>query len=160
NGPPDIAGYILALGGGRLKHLDAEAADAGGVTISETLRLSEAPLPEAERAAGRKLGGFTASFDAGAAAAIAGSDAAMLRRFVRRSLLEREGAERFKLHDLAADYTRAQLDADALATLHLAHAQHYAGVGDEADGKYMKGDAVGGLALFDRERAQIEAAYA
>ena len=34
--------------------------------------------------------------------------AAMLARFVRRSLLEREGAERFKLHDLAADYARAQ----------------------------------------------------
>jgi tetratricopeptide (TPR) repeat protein len=159
NGPPDIAGYILALGGGRLATLDAEAADAGEVTISETLRLSEAQLPDAEREAWRKLGVFTASFDARAAQAIAGADATMLGRFVRRSLLEREGAERFKLHDLAADYARVQLATNALTALHLAHARHYTVVAWDANGLYQKGDAVDGLAQFDRERTQIEAAY-
>lgn len=68
---PNVAAYLRALGGGRLKHLDADAADAGEVTISETLRLSEAQLPEAEREAWRRLGVFTASFDARAAAAVA-----------------------------------------------------------------------------------------
>ena len=179
-GTPDVAGYLKLLGGGRLQHLDAEAAEAGEVTISETLRLSEAQLAEAERAAWRALGVFTASFDARAAAAVARPEVArhssvetqpadstlecrateMLGHFVRRSLLEREGAERFKVHDLAADYARTQLDNPARTALHLAHARHYTAVGDEADTIYMKGDAVGGLALFDRERAQLEAAYA
>jgi tetratricopeptide (TPR) repeat protein len=159
NGPPDFCGYILALGGGRLATLDAEAADAGEVTISETLRLSEAQLPEGEREAWRKLGVFTASFDARAAEAIAGASEEMLRHFVRRSLLEREGAERFKLHDLAADYARGQLTDTARTGLHLAHARHYTAVGDEADTIYLKGDPVSGLALFDRERTQIETAY-
>ncbi len=179
-GVPDVAGYLKMLGGGRLQHLDAEAADAGEVTISETLRLSEAQLPEAERGAWRALGVFTASFEARAAEAVARPEVArhsnvetqpadstlecrateMLGHFVRRSLLEREGAERFKVHDLAADYARAQLDDPARTALHLAHARHYTAVGDDAQSLYLKGDAVGGLALFDRERAQLEAAYA
>jgi tetratricopeptide (TPR) repeat protein len=180
NGPPDFCGYILALGEGPLATLDADAPGAGEVTISETLRLSETQLPEAEREAWRKLGVFTASFDARAAQAIVGTKRkgfvawlrrtlrldrpldmrSALERFVRRSLLEREGVERFKLHDLAADYARAQLGADALAGLHLIHARHYTAVSAETDELYLKGDVVGGLALFDRERAQIEAAYA
>ena len=158
-GPPDIVGYILALGSGPLAHLDADAADAGEVTISEALRLSETRLPEPEREAWRKLGVFTASFDARAAQAVAGADDAMLGHFVRRSLLEREGAERFKVHDLAADYACAQLGGEALTALHLAHARYYTEVGEEADRLYLKGDAVGGLALFDREHDQVEAAY-
>ena len=190
-GVPDVAGYVKMLGGGRLQHLDAEAADAGEVTISETLRLSEAQLPAAERSAWRALGVFTASFEARAAAAVwssafrrpgsaeagtpneppeggtpsaatnepPGDPERLLALFVRRSLLEREGAERYKVHDLAADYARAHLDDPARTALHLAHARHYTAVGDEAQGLYLKGDAVGGLALFDRERAQLEAAY-
>jgi tetratricopeptide (TPR) repeat protein len=160
DGPaPDVSGYLRKLGGGRLAHLDAEAAEAGEITISETLRLSTAQLPPDERAAWEKLGVFTASFEARAAETIAGAGEEMLGRFVRRSLLEREGGDRYRLHDLAADYARAQLGSDALPTLHRTHAAHYTAVGDETQGIYMKGDAVGGLALFDRERAQIEAAY-
>ena len=161
DGPaPDVAAYLRQLGSGRLAHLDAEAAAAGEITISETLRLSTAQLPAAEGAAWKKLGVFTAAFEVGAAEAIAGADATMLGHFVRRSLLEREGADRYRLHDLAADYARARLGPAALPALHLAHAAHYTAVGDEAEDIYLKGDAVGGLALFDRERAQLEAAYA
>ncbi len=161
DGPaPDVAGYLRQLGSGRLARLDAEAADAGEITISETLRLSTAQLPAPERAAWERLGVFTASFEARAAEAIAGAGDSMLGHFVRRSLLEREGADRYRLHDLAADYARTQLGAAALPALHLAHAAHYTAVGYEATGLYLKGDAVGGLALFDRERAQLEAAYA
>jgi tetratricopeptide (TPR) repeat protein len=159
-GVPDVAAYVKLLGSGRLAHLDADAADAGEVTISETLRLSEAGLPEPERGAWRGLGVFTVSFDARAAQAVAGADDAMLVRFLGRSLLEREGTERFKVHDLAAEYACAQLASEALTALHLSHARHYTEVGDEADSTYLKGDAVGGLALFDRERAQIEVAWA
>ena len=159
-GPPDIVGYILALGSGPLAHLDADAADAGEITISETLRLSEARLPEAEREAWRRLSVFTASFDARAAQAVAGADDAMLGHFLRRSLLEREGAERFKVHDLAGDYACAQLGGEGLTALRLTHARHYTEIGKEAEILYVKGDVVPGLAIFDRERAQIEAAFA
>jgi len=54
-----VAGYLAALGSGPLRHLDADAADAGEITISETLRLSTAQLSAEERAAEieRMLGG-------------------------------------------------------------------------------------------------------
>lgn len=161
-GTPNVAAYLQALGGGRLKTLDADAPDAGVVTISDTLRLSEAMLPEAEREAWRKLGVFTASFDARAAAVIAGAEDATLGHFVRRSLLEREGADRYKLHDLVADYARSRLAADALAALHTAHARRYRDVGDEAQQLYLKGggNVMRGLALFDSERAHLDAAFA
>ncbi len=160
-GTQDIGAYVKALGGGRLRMLDADAPDAGEVTISETLRLSEAQLSEAERDAWRRLGVFSASFDGRAAEAIAGADAMMLRRFVRRSMLEGEGAERFKLHDLPSDYTRERLGITAVGTLRLAHARHYTVVGEEIHALYETKDKVlDGLALFDCERAQFEAAYA
>ncbi len=159
-GTPDVAGYLARLESGPLRHLDADAEGAGEITITETLRLSEDALSPAEREAWRRLGVFTVPFEAGAAAAIAGADGEMLDRFVHRSLLEREGAERYKLHDLVADYARARLGEPALDDLRMAHARHFVRVGDEAQALYMKGDVVGGLALFDRERAQIEAAFA
>jgi tetratricopeptide (TPR) repeat protein len=160
-GVADVAGYLRKLRASRLGTLDADAPDAGEITISETLRLSEAQLPEPEQEAWRKLGVFTASFDVRAAKAVAGAEEAMLDRVVRRSLLEREGGDRYKLHDLAADYARVQLSDTALVELHLAHARHYTSVGEEANQLYLtKGKTTDGLALFDRERVQIEAAYA
>ena len=158
-GAPNVGGYMKSLGGGRLAKLDSEAADAGEVTISETLRLSEAQLSEAERKVWRALGVFTSHFDLLAAQAVAGANETMLDNFVRRSLLERDGTERFKVHEIAADYARAQLTDIAADTLHLAHAAHYIGVGSQADDLYLGGKPVDALALFDCERAQIEAAY-
>lgn len=159
DGRPDVAACVKLLCGGRLAHLDADADDAGEVTISETLRQSEERLSTGMRDTWRALGVFTASSDARAAEAVALADGHMLDVLVRRSLLEREGAERFKVHDLAADYARAQLDDDALTGLHLAHARHYTEVAEVAQKAYMNGDAAAGLALFDIERVQIELAY-
>jgi tetratricopeptide (TPR) repeat protein len=158
-GVADVAGYLKALGAGRLAALDQDAPDADEVTISETLRLSEDQLPQAKREAWRKLGVFGASFDAGAAEAVAGAAEAVLGRLVRRSLLERAGTDRYELHDLAAEYARGKLDATTLDAACLKHAEHYASVGKEADRLYLKGDVVAGLALFNQERPQIEAAF-
>ena len=160
-GTANVAGYLKKLHASRLGMLNADAQDAALVTISETLRLSENQLAEPERVAWRKLGVFTASFDERAAKEIAGAEEEMLGHLVRRSLLEREGADRYKLHDLAADYAREQLTEAERTALHLAHARHYTAVGEEADQLYQtKGKHVDGLALFDRERAQIEEAFA
>ncbi|MCX7049002.1 MAG: tetratricopeptide repeat protein [Candidatus Sumerlaeota bacterium] len=163
-GPPDVAGYLQLLRSGRLAQFDLEAGDAGEVSISETLRLSESQLPPVERESWRRLGVFTASFDARAAQAVAEADEPMLARFVRRSLLEREGADRYKLHDLAAEYALMRLenqDPKTLPATYLAHARHYYEVAWEARNLYIEErNPVAGLALFDRERAQIEAAFA
>ena len=123
------------------------------------LRLSEDRLPPAEREAWRKLGVFTSSFEATAGQVIAGADEPMLARFVRCSLLEREGADRYRLHDLAADYTRARLSEPALDNLHMTHTGYFLRVGVESQRLYLEGDVVGGLALFDRERAANVSAF-
>ena len=157
---PDVAGYLRKLRRSRLATLDADAGDAGEVTISETLRLSEEQLPEREREAWRKVGVFRASFDARAAEAIAGAEESMLNQFARHNLLVIASNDRYEINNLAAEYACAQLTAEVLAALHLAHARHYTSVAEEADGLYLKGHVDAALALFDRERAQVEAAYA
>jgi tetratricopeptide (TPR) repeat protein len=168
--PTSVATYLEVLANGRLAALDADAADAGEVTIAETLRLSVDSLPAGECAAWLRLGVFAGDFDADAARAVAGeaADSAFLNRLVRRNLLERETSsgdrERYRLHDLAAEYARGRLNteegADVLDAASLAHAEHYAAVGKTADQLYLAGKPLAGLALFDRERVQIEAGFA
>jgi len=74
-GAAAVASYIAALEAGRLGHLDAEASEVATdlATISATLRLSEDRLTGEERVAWRSLSVFTTSFDARAAAAVAGA---------------------------------------------------------------------------------------
>ncbi len=170
DGPqPNVQGYLRQLKAGPLGALDPEAADAGEQTISETLRLSEAMLTPEQRDAWRALGVFAHEFDERAAAAIMGSAgvagasqaASVLTVLVRRSLLEKPGSDRYQMHDLAAEYARTQLGEQAVATLRLAHARYYLSVAQHAEYElYLKGKALEGLALFDAERAGIEAAFA
>jgi len=94
--------------------------------------------------------------------AVTGASDALLEKFMRRSMLERAGENRHRLHDLAAEYARKHMrgDDESLRSLHLAHAAHYTAIGKEADALYLRGDVTAGLALFDCERAHIDAAYA
>lgn len=71
--PEAVRGFIAQMQRSALGTLDPEAADAGEITITETLRLSEARLTPEERDAWRALGVFTHSFEAEAAAAVMGS---------------------------------------------------------------------------------------
>ena len=160
-GVANVAGYLNKLRASRLGTLDKDAPDAALITISETMRLSENKLAETERATWRKLGVFTASFDQCAAKEIAGADEEMLGHFVRRSLLEREGNDRYKLHDLAADYARGQLTEAGRTELQVAHARHFQTVATEAERTYMMGggSVLRGLTLFDRERPHLESAF-
>lgn len=164
-GTPNVTSYLSALDWNRQKAFDSVAAELGEESVSATLRLSEERLADADRDAWRRLGVFAASFDARAAEAVAGADEMMLGRFVSRSMLDREGVERYKLHDLAADYARARLAehaGDALTALHLAHARHCVRIATEAEAAYNEGGEalLRGLALFDRERAHMENAFA
>ena len=158
-GRADVAGYLRILRGGRLATLDREAGELDLFTIQETLALSERSLAEEERTAWRKLGVFAGSLDGAAAREVVGADDLLLAHLVKRSLLEREG-DRYRLHDLAAEYAGERLrETDTEFATRLSHARHYAAVGASADDQYMSGDAVGGLASFDQERGELEAAF-
>lgn len=123
---------------------------------------------------------FPASFDLRAAAAVWSpgfsqseppeggtpneTDAARdaMQALVNASLVEfNAGNGRFRLHDLVRQFCAGRLsETDRTATL-LRHARHYRDVAVEADALYKQGGAnmARGLELFDRERAQIEAAF-
>ncbi|GAA5119959.1 hypothetical protein GCM10023212_12820 [Luteolibacter yonseiensis] len=159
-GVADVAAYLKKLGRGRLAYLDAGATDAGEITISETLSLSVDFLTGYQQAAWKNLSIFSVDFDVLAAQKIVGASEEMLASFLRRSLLEPVGTDRYKLHDLAAAYARSCLNGEELDNLTIAHARHYTEVGKDAERWYLeKGNMLTGLALFDRERAQIEAAW-
>lgn len=143
----------------RERHADVSPEDAA-------FQVSYELLDSAQQARLCALGIFTSSFDLRAAAAIwelseAEAGERAMQELVDESLVEFSTAvARFRLHDLMRVFCLRKLPAKDSDALHLAHARHYTAVGDEADNLYLSGDAVGGLALFDRERAPIEAAYA
>ncbi|HEY6169736.1 MAG TPA: NB-ARC domain-containing protein, partial [Verrucomicrobiae bacterium] len=86
---------------------------------------------------------------------------ATMQALVNASLVEwNAAAGRFRLHDLVRAFCDGKLSAAARDELHFAHARHYTVIAEEADKIYLDGNPVAGLALFDRERAQIEAAFA
>lgn len=157
-GSTDVGTYLGKLRSGRLATLDADADDAGEITVDETLRLSVEQLAGEEQLAWQKLGVFASDFDTSAAEAVSGCSEEMLIRFVRRSLLDTFGEDRYKLHDFAAEYAR-RLISPELEKLMLIHARYYTLVGEIADELYINGRSVDGLALFDRERLHIEAAF-
>ena len=110
---------------------------------------------------------FAGDFDLRAAQAVWNETSretalAAMQSLVDASLVEfDERKVRFHLHDLVRDFCLRKADAAVMEVACLAHARHYTAVGKEADKLYMtKGKHVDGLALFDRERVQIEAAYA
>ena len=84
-----------------------------------------------------------------------------MQALVNASLVEwNEAGGRFRLHDLVRQFCNGKLTEAERTELHLAHARHYTAIGEEADELYKtKGKHADGLALFDREREQIEAAY-
>jgi tetratricopeptide (TPR) repeat protein len=85
-----------------------------------------------------------------------------MQALFKASLVERNQAnERLRLHDLVRAFCLGKVAAGEMDAARHAHARHYTKVGKEADELYkMKGKHIDGLALFDRERVQIEAAYA
>jgi len=69
---------------------------------------------------------------------------------------------RWRLHDLARDFTRTLCAAAEIDALAYRHAAYYVNVLAEAKHLYLKGgeQALAGLALFDHERTNIEAGQA
>jgi tetratricopeptide (TPR) repeat protein len=124
-----------------------------------------------------ELAVFPASFDTAAAGAVwdqpeETSDDALGMLLSRSMVLYDPAQQRWRLHDLMRDLAGGQAAVEALgapgdlaarlAAARRRHAEHYRGVLAVANDYYLKGGAqvVLGLALFDRERRNIETGQA
>lgn len=162
------ADYLAALARRRLPHLTSE--DDPALDVATVLALSIELLAEArpkllER--WRMLGVFPSDFAAEAAAAVWRRGAVEgrddLDRLLSRSMLQRDAVSgRYRLHDLYRELAEDGLGADHLAAARERHAAHFCDVLGRADEIYRRGadHVVAGLALFDRERPNLEAGQA
>ena len=155
---PDLAveGYIERL---RASPLDER--------VEASLALSYGLLDAEAQTHWRALAVFPETFDALAAAAVwaaeppAAQDA--LSALLRYSMVEwNEAAHRYRLHDLARVFADQRLADDERLEAQRRHARHYFGVMSEANRLYLEGGEaiLGALALFDLERANVEAGQA
>jgi hypothetical protein len=113
-----------------------------------------------------QLSVFPDQFDGAAAQAVWGVEEAVatetLGVLMRLSLLEwRPESSRYELHDLLREYAGKHLGTENRQAACRRHAAHFARVAEEAHRLYRQGgdSMLRGLALFDRERRQIEAAF-
>jgi tetratricopeptide (TPR) repeat protein len=166
--------HIQALSSERARLARLRDPDDPDVDVEASLALSYDSLDMDAQDMLSQLSLFSASFDRPAAAAIVTlRDSAraedkvtlvtddVISVLYRRCLLEYDSIlERFALHDLVRVFAAARLVDPA--ALHLRYAQHYLGVAQRADAQYSQGHAQmrAGLALFDRERAHIDGAWA
>ena len=109
------------------------------------------------------LGAFPAGFDADAVAAVWQVEQRTARddldALTDWSLVQVEAVGRYRLHDLVRDLAVARAAPAALEEARARHAGHYAGALGRAGNLYYSGGAgvLEGLALFDAERANVEA---
>ena len=135
-----------------------------GLEASFTLSLQQ--LPPEQQHQFSQLAVFPTSFDPAAVTAVwaveepAASDA--LDLLLRLSLLEwNQKTKRFELHDLLREFARNRSKLEELNTAKQRHAQHFIHVGARTNELFLKGgeNTLAGLALFDRERVHLEAAF-
>jgi len=145
----------------RLAHMTSpDAPDDPTLSVAASLRLSyEALAPELQQAM-QQLSVFPTHFDRDAAAVLECTNPVehTLERLYLRSVIEyhREN-DRYALHDLVREFCLRRLDdADAVR---LRHAQHYMRVAKMAEQRYVAGEPLEGLALFDLERAHIDTGW-
>jgi tetratricopeptide (TPR) repeat protein len=139
--------------------------DETGVALA--FRTSSELLEPPLRALWFQLSVFPGTFEPAGAAAVwqIDPDAAKegLSRLAAYNLVEWIPAtSRYRLHDLARDFTTLQLDEPARIAAQGRHAEHYVNVLAAADQKYMSGGAFlsEGLTLFDLEWSNIQAGQA
>ena len=113
-----------------------------------------------------QLSVFPASFDRPAAAAVWAIEEStaeeLLDGLLGLALLERDRqSQRFSLHDLLRDFARGRAEERELDHAALRHAEYHTGIARHANELWLKGgeEAARGLALFDREWPNLEAAF-
>jgi tetratricopeptide (TPR) repeat protein len=151
----------------RLQLLDkAQELTAEDLGLEASFTLSFQQLPPEQQQRFAQLAVFPQSFDRAAVAAVwaveepAAGDG--LDLMLRLSLLEwNPETQRFELHDLLREFARNHASPGELDAAKRRHAEHFTRVADWANALCQKGgkSVLAGLALFDHERAHLEAAF-
>jgi tetratricopeptide (TPR) repeat protein len=160
--------YLEQLQAERLRHLaDPDNPDDPAASVAASLALSYAVLPADAQQVFAQLGVFVGDFPLAAAEAVVDQPLIpdhrpldeVLNLLTRRSLLEYDAtAERYALHDLSRAFALARLPDERPTRLR--HARYYQKVANHVQKElYLKGKVLEGLALFDRERRQIDAGW-
>lgn len=157
-----VAEYLAELEANRLQRLGNSDQPADDVNV--VFEASERALAEPERRAWTALSVMSADFGREAGKAVIESAEAgdLLDRLVNLNLLEYgEESGRFGWHDLLREFAAARLSAEAGERARVAHAVYFIGIAEQTQALYLQGNeaVLEGLALFDRERAQLEMAF-
>ena len=138
----------------------------GQVDVQAVFEASYAALEAEHKAGFRALAVMPAGFDRAAALAVVGgraeAAAPILNELAGRNLLGYDDkTQRFRWHDLLREFARNHAKPEELDAVKRRQAEHFIRVGERADELFLKGgeNVVRGLALFDRERAHLEAAF-
>jgi tetratricopeptide (TPR) repeat protein len=176
-GPPLALPLAIRLAGGALAVCaDLQPADyiarlrgahLGRAPIDAVLDVSYDLLPAELQPLWRDLSVFPLSFDPAAAAAVWALDSEAagdrLARLLGHGLVELEAfSQRYQLHELVRPAAEARLEPAERDEAGRRHAAHFLNVLARAEGLYRPGgeSALRGLALFDRERPNLQAGQA
>jgi tetratricopeptide (TPR) repeat protein len=114
-----------------------------------------------------QLAVFPSTFDPAGAAVVWQTDPTAAKEALSRlgayNLIQWDSAtRRYRLHDLARDFTTLQLNETARIAVQARHSEHYKNVLDVADELYLKGgpSVIEALTLFDLEWSNIRAGQA
>jgi len=151
---------LLESAAERLKLADPERES----TVAAAFQASYDLLDPALQTRWRELGIFPADFDTPAAAAVWGMDGdagAVLAELYDACLVDYV-RDRWRLHDLGRDFTRALWTVEEGDALAVRHAFWYFQILGQASELYQAGgdSVLAGLGLFDRERQNVEAGQA
>ena len=147
----------------RLKRIGKEGVD---LDVESSFGLSYSRLTEETARVFLLLSVFPAGFDAAAEEVVCRDEGHRhLRELMRWSLVEYQslGVEygRYHLHDIVRIYAASCLQAGEMGEAEERHAEHYWRVLSASNEQYKQGgeNLLAGLALFDRERANILAGW-
>ncbi|RRR73445.1 MAG: tetratricopeptide repeat protein [Candidatus Viridilinea halotolerans] len=158
-----VASYLARLADEKRRLAALRDPDDHELDVEASLALSYHLLDATLQHTLSHLGVFGASFDLPAVGAVLDGVAqealeTQLGQLYRRSLIE-FAQGRYDLHELVRAFALAHL-GDNERTARLRHARHYIAVAEEAQQQFLAGgDSISvGLARFDRERANLDAA--
>jgi hypothetical protein len=168
---PDLppAEYVRQMNASRdrLRLLDqGQRYTAEDLGLEASFGLSWDQLTAEQQRLFGQLSVFLDRFDGAAAQAVWAREEAVatetLGVLMRLSQLEwRAESSRYELHELLREYAEKHLGVEDQQVACRRHAAHFTQVAEEAHRLYRQGgdSMLKGLALFDRERRQIEAAF-
>jgi tetratricopeptide (TPR) repeat protein len=164
-----VSRYLEQLQSDRLRYLrDPDKPDDPAANVEASLQLSYDALPTEAQQVFANLSVFTSSFDLAAAESVIldtqSTISDTLNLLVRRSLVDYDNATmHYSLNELVRAFALSQLQdpkPSRKRTYQLRHARYYQQVASHAEFElYLAGKQLEGLALFDRERQQIDGSW-